>query len=66
MNKKDFEGLMAGLKDALSYAKGQASPGACAHRVKVDRAFVAAIRLKAGLTQEEFRKGHGRFSRHGA
>ena len=38
MNKKDFEGLMAGLNDALSYAKGQASPGARARRVKVDRA----------------------------
>jgi hypothetical protein len=26
MNKKNFEELMAGLNDALSYAKGQASP----------------------------------------
>jgi putative transcriptional regulator len=59
MNKKDFEGLMAGLGDALSYAKGQADPRARAHNVKVDRTFVAATRLKAGLTQEEFAKVTG-------
>ena len=59
MNKKDFEGLMAGLSDALSYAKGKASPGIREHRVKVDRSFVGATRLKAGLTQEEFAKVTG-------
>jgi putative transcriptional regulator len=59
MNRKDFEGLMAGLNDALSYAKGKASPAAREHRVKVDRSFVGATRLKAGLTQEEFAKVTG-------
>lgn len=59
MNRKDFEGLMAGLSDALSYAKGKASPGVREHRVKVDRSFVGATRLKAGLTQEEFAKVTG-------
>ena len=56
MDSKDFEGLIAGLEDALSYAKGHASPGARVHSVKVDRTFVAETRLKAGLTQEEFAK----------
>jgi putative transcriptional regulator len=59
MNKKDFDTLIAGLDDALSYAKGSPSPGARAHKVKVDRTFVAATRLKAGLTQEEFAKVTG-------
>ncbi|WP_158815680.1 DNA-binding transcriptional regulator [Methylocapsa sp. S129] len=59
MNKKDFETLIAGLGDALSYAKGQPSPGARVHKVKVDRTFVATTRLNAGLTQEEFAKVTG-------
>lgn len=59
MKKNDFEMLIAGLGDALSYAKGRPSPGARAHLVKVDRTFVAATRLKAGLTQEEFAKVTG-------
>ncbi|MBV9431233.1 MAG: helix-turn-helix domain-containing protein [Hyphomicrobiales bacterium] len=59
MNKRDFEGLMAGLNDALSYAKGKASAGAREHRVKVDHTFVGSTRLKAGLTQEEFAKVTG-------
>src|SRR5476651_865207 len=59
MNKKDFEALIAGLGDALSYAKGSPTPGAREHKVKVDRTFVAATRLKAGLTQEEFAKVTG-------
>jgi putative transcriptional regulator len=59
MNRKDFAGLMAGLSAALSYAEGKTSPGAREHRVKVDRSFVGATRLKAGLTQEEFAKVTG-------
>ncbi|MBV9566924.1 MAG: transcriptional regulator, partial [Hyphomicrobiales bacterium] len=59
MNKRDFEGLMAGLNDALSYAKGNASAGVREHRVKVDHTFVGSTRLNAGLTQEEFAKVTG-------
>jgi putative transcriptional regulator len=59
MNKKDFDTLIAGLDDALSYAKGSPSPGTRERKVKVDRTFVAATRLKAGLTQEEFAKVTG-------
>jgi hypothetical protein len=46
LKKADFERLIEGLDDALAYAKGQPSPGARAHRVNVDRTFVAATRLK--------------------
>lgn len=59
MDSKDFDGLIAGLEDALSYAKGHASPGTRVHHVKVDRTFVAEARLKAGLTQEQFAKVTG-------
>lgn len=59
MDNKDFEGLIAGLDDALSYAKGLASPEARMRRVKVDRTFVAEARLKAGLTQEQFARVTG-------
>ena len=59
MDGKDFGKLIAGLEDALAYAKGRKSPGARAHRVKVDRSFIAETRLKAGLTQEEFAKVTG-------
>ena len=54
MKKVDFDGLVAGLTDALSYAKGGQGSGSRAHVVKVDRTFVAQARLKAGLTQQEF------------
>lgn len=59
MDNKDFERMVAGLEDALSYAKGHKSAGAREHRVKVDRTFIAQTRLKAGLTQEEFAKVTG-------
>lgn len=59
MNGKDFSALMAGLDDALSYAKGQPGAGARAHRVEVTHTFVTETRLKAGLTQEEFAKATG-------
>jgi hypothetical protein len=54
MKKADFDGLVAGLEDALAYAEGQPNPGTRAISVEVDRTFVAAARLKAGLTQHEF------------
>jgi putative transcriptional regulator len=54
MKKQEFDDLIEGLEDALSYAKGDASSGAREHKIMVDRTFVAATRLKAGLTQEEF------------
>ena len=59
MNKTDIDGLVAGLEDALAYAKGQPNLGTHAIAVEVDRTFVAATRLKAGLTQQEFARVTG-------
>ena len=50
MKKADFDRLVAGLEDALAYAKGQPNPGTRETAVVVDRTFVAAARLEAGLT----------------
>jgi hypothetical protein len=52
MNGKDFRKLIAGLGDALAYAKGRKNLGARAHRVKVERPLIAETRLKASPTQE--------------
>lgn len=54
MDGKEFEGVLAGLEDALAYAKGRANPARREHQVKVDRTFVAETRLKSGLTQQQF------------
>jgi putative transcriptional regulator len=59
MDKAEFEGLMAGLNEALAFAKGEPQARAREHRVKVDRGFIAETRLKAGLTQQEFAKVTG-------
>ena len=59
MKKSDFDGLLAGLDDALAFAKGNADGRSRAHIVEVDRTFVAAARLKAGLTQQEFARVTG-------
>ena len=59
MKKTDFDGLVAGLEDALANAKGQPNPGTCETAVEVDRTFVAAARLEAGLTQQEFARAAG-------
>ncbi len=54
MKEHDFDGLMTGLKEALSYTKGKRNTGARLHKIAVDRTFVAANRLKAGLSQAQF------------
>ena len=52
MNKKDFDGLMRGLKEARTYAQGKPVPGLKIHvRRRVD---VAAIRARTGHSQEAF------------
>ena len=53
------DALVAGLEDALAYAKGQPNPGTRETAVEVDRTFVAAARLEAGLTQQEFARAAG-------
>lgn len=53
MNDKDFEGIVAGLTDAVAIAAGQADPAG--HRVHVPATVdVRAMRKKLGLTQDRF------------
>jgi putative transcriptional regulator len=59
MKKKDFDGLLAGLGDALAYARDKNDTRARARSVEVARTFVTEARLKAGLTQEEFARVTG-------
>ena len=57
MNKKDFDGLMRGLHEARSFAKGKPTAGAKVHlRRRVD---VSAIRARTGLSQEAFARRIG-------
>ncbi|MHA1153292.1 MAG: helix-turn-helix domain-containing protein [Alphaproteobacteria bacterium] len=53
MAKKAFDSIMAGLSDAVAYAKDDKSRGK-AHVVEVPTVDVAAARKKLGLTQEGF------------
>ena len=57
MNKKDFDGLMRGLKEARNHAQGKPTPGLKIHvRRRVD---VAAIRARTELSQEAFARRIG-------
>ncbi len=53
MAKDAFDSIMAGLSDAVSYARGDKSRGK-ARVVRVPTVDVAAARKKLGLTQEGF------------
>jgi putative transcriptional regulator len=59
MKSAEFDGLVAGLQDALAHAQGAKGGRRRVHAVAVDGAFVAAARLKAGLTQEQFARVTG-------
>lgn len=59
MKKKDFDNLITGLEEALSYSKGKRHASAREHNIAVDQTFVAQTRLKAGLSQQEFAKVTG-------
>jgi putative transcriptional regulator len=52
MTKRAFDGIMAGLKDALADARG--APGRVARVHRVAKVDVRAIRAKTGMTQSEF------------
>jgi putative transcriptional regulator len=57
MSKKVFDGIMAGLKDAIADARGE--PG---HVVKVTTILpvdVKSVRKKTGLSQAEFSRTFG-------
>jgi hypothetical protein len=66
VKKTDFDGLLAGLEDALAYTKGQPNPRTRETAVVVDRTFVAATRLKAGLDAARIRPRCRRRARHGS
>ncbi len=52
MDKDIFEGIKAGLEDALAFTKGDHSRGQIVHAIgHVD---VKAVRKKTGLTQAQF------------
>lgn len=57
MNRKDFDGLMTGLRQARAFAQGKPVPGIKVHlRRRVD---VSAIRARTGLSQEAFARRIG-------
>jgi putative transcriptional regulator len=52
MTRKAFEGIMAGLNDALAYTRGDKSR--VARVVRIRAVDVKAVRRKTGLSQHEF------------
>ncbi len=57
MSKKDFEGIMEGLNEALAFVRGEDVPGVRVHiPAEID---VRAIREKLGMTQAQFAERHG-------
>ena len=58
MAKEAFDTMMAGLGDAMAYAKGDSSRGK-KHVVEVPAVDVAAARKKLGLSQDSFARAFG-------
>ena len=57
MNDEDFEGLMASVAEARSFARGEQVPGLRVHHFPaID---ITAIRKKAGATQDGFARQIG-------
>ncbi len=57
MNDEDFDGLMASVAEARSYARGEHVPGLRVHHIPA--LDIAAIRKKAGATQDGFARQIG-------
>ena len=53
-----FEGIKAGLEDALAYAEGDRS-GRIVHEIVLSENNASAIRAKTGLSQSEFAQSIG-------
>ena len=53
MTKAAFESIMAGLEDALAYARGDRSRGV-AHAIEVSEVDVRGVRARLGLSQSGF------------
>lgn len=58
MTKKAFDEIMAGLEDAIAYAKGNRRRGR-AHVVEVPAIDVRAARRKLGMSQDRFARSFG-------
>ena len=51
---KAFDKILAGLNEARQHARGETVKGLKAHERSILNTEVAAVRLKAGLTQVQF------------
>jgi len=58
VTKKAFDEIMAGLEDAIAYAKGNRRRGR-AHVVEVPAIDVRAARRKLGMSQDRFARSFG-------
>jgi putative transcriptional regulator len=58
MTKQAFDSIMAGLQDALAYAKGDRKRGR-AHVIKVPEVDVRKARRKLGMSQDRFAESFG-------
>jgi putative transcriptional regulator len=59
MSKKAFNNIMAGLQDALAYAKGDESAAARVVHVAVKAADIKTARKKIGLSRDAFARIFG-------
>ena len=64
-DKAAFESIMAGLEDALAYARGDRSRGV-AHEIEVPEVAVRGVRTRLGLSQSKFAAMFGSASRPSA
>jgi putative transcriptional regulator len=58
MTKRAFDSIMAGLQDALAYAKGDRKRGRI-HVIKVAAVDVRKARKKLGMSQDRFAQSFG-------
>jgi len=58
MSKKAFDAIMAGVEDAVAYAKGDKRRGK-AHLVKIPQVDVRAARRRLGMSQDRFARSFG-------
>ena len=58
MSKKAFDAIMAGIEDAVAYAKGDKRRGK-ARVIKVPQVNVRAARRRLGMSQDRFAESFG-------
>ncbi len=58
MSKQAFDSIMAGLQDALAYAKGDRGRGR-AHVIKIPAVDVRKARKRLGMSQDIFAQSFG-------